>query len=390
MSAPTNLAYERSKSAPVLTPAVKVAPLSSASTSALMPLARSFPVATKIHQDWAATTNADGTVYYYNVNTRESTWNPPLIPAYLGINKVFDLKAGPIKEKPTLTISTSHAQGSSMGQFRSPSAVCVNSKGFIIVADTGNNRLQIFDPKGKYMAKGGSHGSTRGDFESLLGLAMDDNDQIYVVDQGNHRVQVMKFDNIKNGNISHVRNIGERGDTDGKLSNPHGVCIDNRNGNVLITDKGNNRVQIFDKDGKFLHKFGKQGLNPGELDKPMGIGLTSKGEIVVTGQNDNRIQVFDYEGQLIRQAVNVGGMRHIFISQSSPNPPTDQYADDIYVANEGKGEIQILNSETLDIIDSIGHGVLERPLAVCIDHISNRILVANTDAHTINAFSQTE
>jgi len=43
-----------------------------------------------------------------------------------------------------------------------------------------------------------------------------------------------------------------------------------------VADCSNHRIQIFDKDGKFIHKFGKKGAEPGELMGPTGIVLNSK------------------------------------------------------------------------------------------------------------------
>jgi len=58
--------------------------------------------------------------------------------------------------------------------------------------------------------------------------------------------------------------IGEKGTTDGQFERPAGVCI-NQRGEIFVSDGSNDRIQIFDKEGRFLMKFGPSGSNTGNL-----------------------------------------------------------------------------------------------------------------------------
>lgn len=70
------------------------------------------------------------------------------------------------------------------------SGVAVDDAGYIIVADSGNNRIQIFSPEGTFLRSFGSWGSGDAEFKGLEGVAVMKSGSILVCDRENHRVQV--------------------------------------------------------------------------------------------------------------------------------------------------------------------------------------------------------
>ena len=82
--------------------------------------------------------------------------------------------------------------GSADSQFILPTGVAVNpSTGNVYVADTQNNRIQVFDSNGTFITKFGSGGSGDGQFFGPVGIAVNPlTGSVYVVDQANSRVQV--------------------------------------------------------------------------------------------------------------------------------------------------------------------------------------------------------
>jgi hypothetical protein len=79
--------------------------------------------------------------------------------------------------------------GSSDGQFSHPSAIAVDGSGHVYVADSGNNRIQVFYPDGTYIGQWGTKGSATGQFDQPLGIAADTSGHVYVSDTGNNRIQ---------------------------------------------------------------------------------------------------------------------------------------------------------------------------------------------------------
>jgi hypothetical protein len=88
-----------------------------------------------------------------------------------------------------------------------------------------------------------------GDFRQPTDVAWDSHGNIYITD-GYVNSRVAKFD--KNGDW--VKSWGEPGTGPGQFRTPHAIAID-RNDNVYVGDRGNQRVQIFDTDGKYLREW---------------------------------------------------------------------------------------------------------------------------------------
>ncbi|VDK85505.1 unnamed protein product [Onchocerca ochengi] len=111
--------------------------------------------------------------------------------------------------------------------------------------------------------------------------------------------------------------FGSEGSADGQFCRPWGICCDNK-GRIVVADRSNNRIQIFDKEGNFLHKFGSPGTRPGQFDRPAGIAVNSMAgflkscltcwsydflgrvnEIVVADKDNHRVQVFSERGDFL-------------------------------------------------------------------------------------------
>jgi len=115
---------------------------------------------------------------------------------------------------------------------------------------------------------------------------------------------------------------------------PTGVAVAN-NGDIFIADghatnKSNaGRVVKFSKDGRFIKEWGRKGSGPGEFDEPHDIFVGgSRGWVYVTDRRNNRVQVFDQNGGFIAawkqfgqpSSVFVGKDDTIYIGASFPDP----------------------------------------------------------------------
>ena len=81
-------------------------------------------------------------------------------------------------------------QESGRGKLIHPYSLIANFNGFILVADTGNNRVLIFDEDGTCLHCFGCHGSAGGQFSTPRGIALSPNGSVYVTDAINKRVQI--------------------------------------------------------------------------------------------------------------------------------------------------------------------------------------------------------
>ena len=66
----------------------------------------------------------------------------------------------------------------------------------------------------------------------------------------------------------------------------------------MVCDSGNNRIQVFEMNGKFVGKFGTKGSNVGEFRKPWSVAVLSNGRIVVSDSNNSYIQIFELDATL--------------------------------------------------------------------------------------------
>ncbi len=134
----------------------------------------------------------------------------------------------------------------------------------------------------------GGNGTEPGRFNEPWGLCMDRDGNLVVADFGNHRLQV--FD--AQGSV--VRVIGERGDKEGQFEQPTIAWAD-PDGNLFVADTFNYRVQKLDSKGKFLGQWKRSFFGP------RGIVGDGKGRVYITDTGNHKIQVFDPEGRFLKE-----------------------------------------------------------------------------------------
>ncbi|MEM7048317.1 MAG: 6-bladed beta-propeller [Acidobacteriota bacterium] len=188
-------------------------------------------------------------------------------------------------EKPGETLLVFGKRGSGEGEFEMPTGVAVTPANEILVVDTENHRLQIFDERGEFLRSIGKKGTGPGEFRRPTYAALDSAGNIFVSDTDNNRIQ--KLD--AKGNF--VAQIGSIGNQLGRVAEPKGIALDAA-GNLWVVDRRNHRVQKFDAEGNSQGVFGKQGGRAGEFNYPEDISIDSKGRLYVTDGMNGRIQVF--------------------------------------------------------------------------------------------------
>jgi DNA-binding beta-propeller fold protein YncE len=177
--------------------------------------------------------------------------------------------------------------GTGPGEFIYPTDIAFDETGKIFVSEYGDNdRISVFDKDLKFLYQIGKFGQGDGEFSRPQTIIIE-KDLIYVTDASNHRISVYKTDG------TFVRNMGHCGSGLGEFRFPYGMDID-RDGNLVVCEFGNNRVQKIDKQtGKGLAIWGTAGRLPGELAYPWGVAVDKRDRIVTVDAGNNRLQVFD-------------------------------------------------------------------------------------------------
>ena len=134
--------------------------------------------------------------------------------------------------KVLMTLGKAGVAGTGPDEFNSPSAVLVAPNGDIFVADghggNTNARIVKFDPTGKFIKAWGRKGSAPGEFDGPHALAMDTRGRLFVGDRGNNRIQIFDQD----GNF-----IAQWA----QFSRPSGVYIDS-NDVIYVADSESGSV----------------------------------------------------------------------------------------------------------------------------------------------------
>ena len=128
------------------------------------------------------------------------------------------------------------------------------------------------------------------------GLEVDKENNIWVTDVALH--QIFKFS--PDGNL--LLTLGEPkvpGNDSEHFNLPTDVAVTD-DGSFYVSDGyGNSRIAKFSKDGEFLFDWGTFGNKQGEFNIPHGIDLDKNGNVYVADRENNRIQKFDAEGKFI-------------------------------------------------------------------------------------------
>jgi sugar lactone lactonase YvrE len=141
------------------------------------------------------------------------------------------------------------------GFFESAHSVTVDDKGFLWVTDSAAHVVHKFSPDGRPLMTLGKKGvagdnTSRDLFNQPNHVAVAPNGDIYVSD-GYQNARVVHFSSAG----QFIRIIGGvKGSQPGQLQLPHGVALDSR-GRILVNDSDNQRVSVFDKEGKFVEMW---------------------------------------------------------------------------------------------------------------------------------------
>ena len=278
--------------------------------------------------------------------------NPPAIArirytGFFAAEKISQVEAGNDSKKAKwmdrLAGTQPQSEAKVLYQLAEPYGLAVDSKNNLYIADQKVGAIFIFNTETHDldMIKNKQHAH----FARIIGLAIDDNDRLFVSDPGLRHVLVFNAahaaeDVITDGLVNPgamtidrenrllyvsdieldqvvvydadsfklLRKIGTTGHhheltTPGDFARPSGLAVD-VDGNLYVCDTLNNRVEIFDADGKFISTFGKAGDGPGYFSRPKGIAIDSDNHIWVADGVQDRVQVYNQEAHLL---ISFGG-----------------------------------------------------------------------------------
>lgn len=227
-------------------------------------------------------------------------------------------------------------------QMNQPSDIFINSKGDIYLTDVLNCQIHCLDLNGKYKFSFGERTDDAdlenppgGTFRIPFTLFIDKSDQVYVSDVDNHDIQIFSSDGkfIKRITV-------DCGEGKQKLrANGFHVFDDGR---IILTDAGNHRFMMIDKDGKILFEKGGRGDGDGEFNFPDELVVTKENNLFIVDGINCRVQKFDLEGNHKLTFGTVGQSAGTF---ARPKGISFDENGRIYVSDAMSGLIQGFNQD---------------------------------------------
>jgi ABC-type multidrug transport system ATPase subunit len=172
--------------------------------------------------------------------------------------------------------------GQAPSQFVFPVCVTQDPHGNFYVGEYGgNDRVQKFSVDGKFLLQIGRCGTAPGEFERASGVVWRDG-LLYIADSFNNRIQVFT-------DAGEFRAVFGSPDQSVELGYPYALALGPQN-DLFVIEYSTARVSRFDlKTGRLLGRFGSPGRGEGQFATPWGLDVDSKGTILVADTDNRRI-----------------------------------------------------------------------------------------------------
>jgi DNA-binding beta-propeller fold protein YncE len=240
--------------------------------------------------------------------------NWPHLPAGM----YFGLKdAPPPPAEREAQAAARRARGGQSAQSGSPtnqpgiSGLAIDQHDHIYVFNRGVKPVMVFDTDGHLILAGADQEingkKINPSWQHSGGVDWEGN--VYVIERDAHRI--VKLSSNLDKFLLQIGTTNEKGNDATHLNLPSGIAI-LKKGNIVVTDGyGNNRVVLFDKDGKFLKQVAKgaggptdKGTGPGEWNLPHKLAVDAQENLYIIDRENHRLQMFDKNLNYMREIRN--------------------------------------------------------------------------------------
>jgi len=198
----------------------------------------------------------------------------------------------------------------------------------IIIADSKNNRLVMFNRKGDFLKSWGSHGTNNkkeNQFNEPSGMTSDDHGNAYVLDCWN---SFIKGFNEKGDEIARI-SLGDKG-----FYGPRGVDFDGNS--FVVADTGSHRIVFIDPKSNIVKIWGSLGSGDDHFNNPIAVTTDKKGHYYVADMDNHRVQYLDANGKKIKYIKFNDRVSAVAVDKEGR----------VYVGTDAnKGEVEVFNSD---------------------------------------------
>lgn len=266
--------------------------------------------------------------------------------------------------------------------------------GYLAISQPATHTVALFDVGADRFVPAttiGGPGKNASQFDVPSGVAIDALRRLlFVSDTNNHRIQVFRLPDPGAAlTVTFAKSIGRQGTEPGELDRPTALSLDAK-GNLYVVDKGNSRVQVFSSDLQPTRTFG----NSEELRDPLGIAAAPSGEVVyVADAGLRRVQAYAADGGL-RGALGKGRGG----AEEPGTPGTFFYPADVALSNDGTVLVTDCGDHVVQrfdprggVLQPWGHfgtdgGGLNQPRAISIDE-RDRVFVLDFSSRRAQLFT---
>jgi peptidylglycine monooxygenase len=171
------------------------------------------------------------------------------------------------------------------------SKCAVDAEGRLFICQRSDPPIIVFDRDGAFV-----HSFGDGLITDSHGIAITPDQRVLVVDRDGH--QVLCFD-------QQGKQLFALGDREPHFQAPFNHPTDVAqapSGDIYVSDGyGNTMVHRFSADGRLKHSWGEPGSGPGQFTTPHGIKVLGDGRVLVGDRENNRVQVFDADGSYLSE-----------------------------------------------------------------------------------------
>jgi len=156
------------------------------------------------------------------------------------------------------------------------------------ISDTAAGDIKLFSTRGELLNTWDIIGTGEGQFNHPTYLVYRLG-QLYVVDSLNARIQILD----RQGRF--MQSVGHRGLYVGDFSRPKGIALDS-DGNIYVSESYYDHVLIYNPQGSLLMSIGGSGSAPGQFAQPTGIWVDDRDRVYVSDMLNSRVSMFQYLG----------------------------------------------------------------------------------------------
>jgi tripartite motif-containing protein 71 len=286
--------------------------------------------------------------------------------------------------------------GSFSGQLAEPTGIAYH-RGKVVVTDAVNHRIQVFTARGAYKVQWGRHPRREHEGQGRVHYPY----AVAVSPSGTYSVVCEPFENrCQVFRMAEIRTLRPLNDSAWWWKNQRfhygtGVKVmANRNGLYLgLVEPDTHYTVIFDiKNGprpRKTAKFGGFGSGPERLNQPEGIASDARGNVYVSDRGNNRIQVFSLSGEYRR---TIGSFGRTLGKLNSPGKLDFDRLGRLYVLDAGNNRIQVFNAAAGRALRAWGskgsrRGQFDHPEGLCVDAKRGLVYVVDTGNFRIQAFT---